>query len=93
VGFARSVEDGSDPGPGDTLAMERLLTDHGIDVLLYNVQTVTPVTTQIRQLAITHGIPVVGVSETMPSAFHSYQQWQLSQLTALLHALQKLRLA
>jgi len=89
VGFARSVEDGVDPGPGDTLAMERLLTGHRIDVLLYNVQTVTPVTTQIRSLAKKSGIPIVGVSETMPLSAHSYQQWQLAQLSALLHALEK----
>ena len=87
-GFARSIEDGEDPGPADTLAMEQLLTKHRIDVLLYNVQTVTPVTTQVRALAKKSGIAVVGVSETMPASDHTYQQWQLSQLTALLHALQ-----
>jgi zinc/manganese transport system substrate-binding protein len=89
VGFARSVEDGVDPGPGDTLAMERLLTGRHIDVLLYNVQTVTPVTTQIRQLALTHKVPVVGVSETMPRGDRTYQQWQLAQLKALLRALEQ----
>ncbi len=90
-GFARAIEDGVDPGPADTLAMQRLLTDHDINVLLYNVQTVTPVTTQIRALARQHGIPVVGVSETMPAGVASYQQWQESQLTNLLHALESSR--
>ncbi len=65
-----------------------LLTDHDINVLLYNVQTVTPVTTQMRTLAKQHDIPVVGVSETMPAASATYQQWQATQLTNLLHALQ-----
>jgi zinc/manganese transport system substrate-binding protein len=87
VGFARSIEDGEDPGPADTLAMQQLITQHRIDVLLYNVQTVTPVTAQIRDLARKNHIPVVGVSETMPTAAHTYQQWQLSQLTALYRAL------
>ena len=90
-GFARAIEDGTDPGPADTLAMQKLLTDHDINVLLYNVQTVTPVTTQIRALARSHGIPVVGVSETMPSGVATYQQWQQSQLTTLLHALESSR--
>ena len=80
-GFARAIEDGVDPGPADTLAMQRLLDDHDINVLLYNVQTVTPVTTQMRALARQHGIPVVGVSETMPAGAATYQQWQQSQLT------------
>ena len=87
TGFARAVEDGTDPSPADTLAMQRLLDDHDINVLLYNVQTVTPVTTQIRSLARQHHIPVVGVSETMPADVATYQQWQQSQLNALLHAL------
>jgi zinc/manganese transport system substrate-binding protein len=90
-GFARAVEDGVDPGPADTLAMEQLITEHHIDVLLYNVQTVTPVTTQIRALAEKYGIPVVGVSETMPLTSRTYQQWQLSQFMAILRALERAR--
>ena len=31
--------------------MEQLFTKRRVDVLLYNVQTVTPVTTQVRALA------------------------------------------
>jgi zinc/manganese transport system substrate-binding protein len=92
-GFARAIEDGTDPGPADTLSMQRLLTKHRVDVLLYNVQTVTPVTSQIRALAKQSGIAVVGVSETLPASAHTYQQWQLSQLTALLHALQSAKSA
>ena len=91
AGFARSIEDGDDPGPADTLAMQKLLDDHDINVLLYNVQTETPVTAQVRALARQHGIPVVGVSETMPAGAHTYQQWQQSQLTNLLHALESSR--
>ena len=90
-GFARSIEGGVDPGPADTLAMQQLITKHDINVLLYNVQTVTPVTTQMRTLAKQHGIPVVGVSETLPTGVATYQQWQQSQLTHLLHALQTSR--
>jgi zinc/manganese transport system substrate-binding protein len=82
-GFAQAVEDGMDPSAADTLAMERLLTHHDVDVLLYNVQTVTPVTTQIRALARKEGIPVVGVSETLPAGASTYQQWQKAQLHAL----------
>jgi zinc/manganese transport system substrate-binding protein len=87
-GFARAIEDGEDPDPADTLAMQQLFTHHRVDVLLYNVQTVTPVTTQIRALAQKSGIAVVGVSETLPASAHTYQQWQQAQLTALLHALE-----
>jgi zinc/manganese transport system substrate-binding protein len=86
-GFAQAVEDGTDPSAADTLAMQRLLTHHDIDVLLYNVQTVTPVTSQIRALAQKSGIPVVGVSETLPADAPTYQRWQQDQLHALQRAL------
>ena len=90
-GFARAIEDGVDPGPADTVAMQQLLDDHDVNVLLYNTQTVTPVTAQIRALARQHDIPVVGVSETMPAGVATYQQWQQRQLDALLHALEHSR--
>ena len=86
-GFARSIEAGVEPGLADTVAMDRLLTSHAISVLLYNVQTVTSVTTQIRQLAASSGIPVVGISETLPAGDPTYQRWQLMQDTGLLRAL------
>jgi zinc/manganese transport system substrate-binding protein len=47
---------------------------------------VTSVTTQIRALAKRNGIPVVGVSETLPPGA-TYQQWQRSELNALQRAL------
>jgi zinc/manganese transport system substrate-binding protein len=86
-GFARAIENGVDPGAADTLAMRALITEHDIDVFIYNVQTVTPVTKQMRALARQHGIPIVGVSETMPGRGTTFQQWQESQLIALLTAL------
>ena len=36
VGFASAVEDGNDPSPDDTVAMDSLMTSHGVRVLLYN---------------------------------------------------------
>ena len=80
-GFAKAIEDGTIPGAADTVAMRDLLSGRTIRVPLYNTQTVTPVTTEIRALARQYGIPVVGVSETMP-VHDTYQQWQRSQLAA-----------
>jgi zinc/manganese transport system substrate-binding protein len=87
-GFSRAIEDGTDPGVADTVAMRELLTNHDVNVLLYNVQTITPVTAATRTLARQHDIPVVGVSETMPTKA-TYQKWQESQLMDLLHALRE----
>jgi len=87
VGFASAVEDGNDPSPGDTEAMDSLMTDHGVKVLLYNAQTTSPTTENVKKLASQAGIPVIGVTETLPASQKSYQSWQLAQVTALLNAL------
>ena len=86
-GFAAAVEDGTDPSPGDTVMMDGLFTGHKVKVLLYNAQVVSAVTQHVRALARRAGIPVVGVTETMPPSYRSYQAWQLAQAEAILHAL------
>ena len=87
VGFASAIEDGNDPSPADILAMENLINNHQIKVLLYNAQVTNPTTQHIRDLATSAGIPVVGVTETMPSSEPTFQAWQLDQAQALLKAL------
>jgi zinc/manganese transport system substrate-binding protein len=84
--FARAIEDGSDPTPQAVAAMTALLARHRVAALLYNDQTVSPVTIRMEEDARRAGIPVVGVSETLPPG-ETFQQWQLSQMTALRRAL------
>jgi zinc/manganese transport system substrate-binding protein len=87
AGFASAIEDGNDPSPADTLAMDDLMTHHEVRVLLYNAQAVSPVTAHVRQLAEAAGIPVIGVTETMPANENTYQSWQLDQVKELQRAL------
>lgn len=86
-GLAAAIEDGIDPGPGDTVVMDGLFTGRKVRVLLYNAQVVSAVTQHVRALARQARIPVVGVTETMPPSYRSYQAWQLAQASALLLAL------
>jgi zinc/manganese transport system substrate-binding protein len=88
TGFARAVEDGNDPGPGDSSAMTRLISGRRIRALLYNAQDVTPVTKDVRAAATKAGIPVVAVTETLPLGLH-YQAWQQRQDRALQAALSR----
>ncbi len=87
VGFSQAVEDGTDPTPSDTAAFDGDLSHHAVRVLLYNSQVVDAQTTAIRKLATRAGIPVVGVSETVPSAYATFEAWQIAQARALLAAL------
>lgn len=87
VGFMKAVEEGTDPAPVDVAAERDLFTGKTVKVLLYNNQVTSPTTARIHDLAQQNGIPVVGVAETIPAGFHTYQDWQLAQLMDLEQAL------
>jgi zinc/manganese transport system substrate-binding protein len=88
AGFAQAVEAGTDPSFSDTSGMRALLTGHKVDALLYNKQATTSSTNQLSALARSNGIPVVPVTETMPTGA-SFESWQLGQVRALAGALAK----
>ncbi len=84
--FTRAIEDGSEPPPAAVADMEALMSGRRVKALLYNDQTVSPITSRIRAVATAHHIPVVGVSETLPPHL-TFQQWQLQQARTLASAL------
>jgi zinc/manganese transport system substrate-binding protein len=88
AGFTQAIEAGTDPSFSDTAAMRALLTGHKVDALLYNKQATTSSTSQLSALARNNGIPVVPVTETMPTDA-TFESWQLGQVRALAGALAK----
>lgn len=86
LSFSLALEDGTDPSPQDTAAFDAAITAHRVRVLLYNAQVVDAQTTRIKQLARGAGVPIVGVTETLPPG-QSFQAWQLHQDHQLLLAL------
>ena len=87
--FQRAIENGTDPAPADVAAERDLLTARTVRVLLFNSQVITPLTQQIHDLAVANGIPVVGVAETLPPQYQTYQEWQPAQMNELEAALAK----
>ncbi len=87
-GFARAVENGTDPTPADVAALQRLLIEHRVRVLLYNEQATSPLTVRLRQVAAGAGVPVVAVTETEPAGT-GFTSWQLGQVDALDRALSR----
>ncbi len=86
--FAAAIEEGNEPSPADQAIMLDLITKKQIRVLFYNAQAESPVTEKIRAAAEEHDIPVVAVTETIPSQYATYQMWQLAQLDTLWQALE-----
>ena len=85
--FAQSIEDGNDPSPADNAAMDAAITNKAIKVLLYNGQVTSPATDRLKQLAQKSGVPVVGVTETLPPTDTDFQDWQLRQINEIATAL------
>jgi zinc/manganese transport system substrate-binding protein len=85
--FAQSIEDGNDPSVADNSAMDAALTGKTIKVLLYNGQVTSPATDAVKQLAQSSGVPVVGVTETLPPTDKNFQAWQLRQINEITTAL------
>lgn len=86
-GFSSAVEEGNDPSPSDIIAFKSLIEGKKIKVLLYNAQAENGVTQDIRNLATQYNIPVIAITETLPTTQANYQSWQLNQVTSLLNAL------
>jgi zinc/manganese transport system substrate-binding protein len=84
--FQKAVAEGNDP-PADTVVTANdQIAQRAIKVLIYNEQTVTPLTTHLEEAAQQNHIPIVPVTETMPPG-KTYQEWMLNQLNALQAAL------
>jgi zinc/manganese transport system substrate-binding protein len=84
--FDKAIAEGNDP-PADTVVeANNEITKKEAKILIYNVQTITPITTNLQNEAKSLGIPIVPVSETMPPG-KTYQSWMLDQLNVLEQAL------
>ena len=86
-GFMTAVAEGTEPPVGAVVEFERQIQQREVKVLVYNVQTISATTTNIRRMAEAGDIPVVGISETLQPERATFQDWQLRQLLALEHAL------
>jgi zinc/manganese transport system substrate-binding protein len=85
--FMQAISEGSDPPAQSVAESQNQVSDHLVKVLVYNTQTSTPITENLKQLAAKNGIPVVGISETVQPTTASFQDWQTKQLNALQAAL------
>lgn len=86
VDFSTAVEEGGDVSPralADTLA---LYTHHQVALLVYNDQTSGPVTEQVKAAAVSAGIAVVAVTETLPVGT-TYVAWMRRNVAAVAEAL------
>jgi len=85
--FEKAIAEGNDPSADDVAKANDQINNKQVKILIYNEQTITPITTNLQNDAKSKNIPVVPVTETLPQGKH-YQDWMMGQLTNLESALQ-----
>ena len=84
--FLEAVEEETDPPAAAVAATRQLMSGNQASALIYNPQTETPVTEQVRSDAEAAGVPVVEMTETLPEGV-AYVSWMTEQVEALSSAL------
>ena len=82
-----AVAEGNDPPAQSIVQFQNLITNGTVTVLVYNEQTVTPLTQSIKALAAQQDIPIVGVTETIQPPDVSFQAWMNAELITIQNAL------
>jgi zinc/manganese transport system substrate-binding protein len=85
--FMDAVAEGNDPPAPAVAEFQDQIGKKQVDILVYNTQTSTAVTTNIRKLAAAAGIPSVGVTETIQPPRATFEQWFEAELDQLQSAL------
>ena len=87
AGFLTAISEGTDPSADDKATIDAQITTRQIKVYVYNSQNATPDVQAQVDAARAQGIPVTTITETLTPAGASFQDWQVTQLTALKQAL------
>ncbi|WNV81900.1 metal ABC transporter solute-binding protein, Zn/Mn family [Umezawaea sp. Da 62-37] len=87
VEFTEAIENETDVPVAALTATNDLVTGKQVTALVNNTQTENSVTQQLVSKAEAAGVPVVGVTETLPEGVAGYLDWMTKQVDALSGAL------
>ncbi|HME51049.1 MAG TPA: zinc ABC transporter substrate-binding protein [Candidatus Lokiarchaeia archaeon] len=85
--FMEAVAEGTDPSPQSIIEFQNQLESGNVSVLVFNEQTITPITQQMKVIATQYHVTVVGVTETIQPPNLSFQEWMGAEVVALQNAL------
>ncbi len=85
--FMEAIAEGNDPPAQSEVEFQCQLQSGHVAVLVYNEQTVTPITSQMKVIAAENNVTIVGVTETIQPPGVSFQVWMDAQYLQLENAL------
>ncbi|MQS90013.1 metal ABC transporter solute-binding protein, Zn/Mn family [Companilactobacillus mishanensis] len=84
--FAKAIEDGTDPSIKDIRDMQNGMKNRDVDFIVINKQVSSSVISKIVKTAKENNIPIVYITETIPSGM-GYYQWMDRTLDSVARAL------
>ena len=85
--FMEAVAEGNDPPDSSVVEFQCQLESGHVRVLVFNAQTVTPITTSMKEVAQSNNVTVMSVTETIVPPTDTFQEWMGGELSALYVAL------
>ncbi|MGA7847014.1 MAG: zinc ABC transporter substrate-binding protein [Thermoplasmata archaeon] len=85
--FMEAIAEGNDPPDPSVVEFQCQLESGNVKVLVYNEQTVTPITKNMKAIAAEYNVTTFGVTETIQPPDVSFQDWMMGELDALQNAL------
>lgn len=85
--FMEAVAEGNDPPDSSVVTFQNQLESGDVKVMVYNEQTVTPITTNMRAIAAENNVTTLGVTETIQPPGVLFQVWMNAELLDLYNAL------
>jgi zinc/manganese transport system substrate-binding protein len=81
--FMQAVAEGNDPPASSVVTFQQQIQNKSVTLLVYNQQTVTPLTQDIKAMAKQNNIPTVGITETVQPPDMQFQAWMNAELILL----------
>jgi zinc/manganese transport system substrate-binding protein len=85
--FMEAIAAGNDPSDASVVQFECQLESGNVKVLVYNLQTVTPITTTLKAIAAEHNVTTMFVTETIQPPNVPFQAWMMGEYDSLQNAL------
>lgn len=85
--FMQAVAEGNDPPTQSVVDFQCQLKTGKVAVLVYNEQTVSPITSNMKSIAANSNTTLVGVTETVQPPTATFQEWMGSEYLQLYNAL------
>ena len=85
--FMEAVSEGNDPPAQSIVQFQQQLQSGAVKVLIFNSQTVTPITQEMESIATKNNLTLVAITETVSPPNTPFQQWMSAELVILQTAL------